>query len=347
MAEFADLLTKIVARQNLTTDEARAAFDLLRSGQLEAPQVAGLLAALATKGEAVDEIVGAAQAMRAAVDAVSLPADAANAIDTCGTGGDGKPVFNVSTTVAIVAAAAGATVAKHGNRSVTRPSGSAEALGALGVNTEADVHTVEQCLAHARVAFLYAVKLHPAMKHAAPVRRSLGVRTIFNLVGPLTNPAGVKRQLLGVNKAELLEKMGDALRKLGAERAMVVHGLEGLCDLSIAGPSRVARWDGHALLVEEVTPDVVGAPTAPLEKLFVDSANASAKLIHGILAGDPGPARETVVLNAAAALWVAGLADDWASGAAQARAALDSGAARKTLEQWIATSHAQTSLRPE
>jgi anthranilate phosphoribosyltransferase len=347
MADFADSLRKITNRQNLSADETHAVFDLLRTGQLESPQIAGLLAALAAKGETVDEIVGAARAMRAAVAPVQLPPDAHAAIDTCGTGGDGKPVFNVSTTVAIVAAAAGATVAKHGNRSVTRPSGSAEAIAALGVNTEADVYTLGQCLAHARVAFLYAVKLHPAMKHAAPVRRSLGIRTIFNLVGPLTNPAGVTRQLLGVNKSELLEKMGDALRKLGAERAMVVHGLDGLCDLSIAGPSRVARWDGHALLVEEVTPAVIGATTTPLEELFVDSPEASARLIHTILAGKPGPAREMVVLNAAAALWVAGLADDWAAGAAQARDVLDNGAARHTLEQWKATSHAQTSPRPE
>jgi anthranilate phosphoribosyltransferase len=347
MAEFAELLKKITARQNLSADETRRVFDLLRAGELEPPQIAGLLVALATKGEAVDEIVGAARAMRAAVEPVTLPPDAHDAIDTCGTGGDGKPVFNVSTTVAIVAAAAGATVAKHGNRSITRPSGSAEAIAALGVNTEADVYTLEQCLAHARVAFLYAIKLHPAMKHAAPVRRSLGMRTIFNLVGPLTNPAGVKRQLLGVNKAELLEKMGDALRKLGAERAMVVHGLDGLCDLSIAGPSRVARWDGHALLVEEVTPDVIGAVTSPLDELYVDSPEASVRLIQGILAGSPGPAREMVVLNAAAALWVAGLADDWSTGAARAREVLDNGAARQTLAQWQATSHAQTSPRPE
>ena len=190
------LLKKLTARQDLTSDETRDVFDALMNNQLEPPVMAALLAALATKGETVDEIVGAAEALRQHVARVQTPAGVA-AIDTCGTGGDGKPVLNISTTVAIVAAAAGVTVAKHGNRSNARPSGSAEVVAALGVNAEADVPTLERCLERCRVAFLYAVRLHPAMKHAAPVRRALGIRTIFNLIGPLTNPAGVRRQLLG------------------------------------------------------------------------------------------------------------------------------------------------------
>lgn len=332
------MLNKLVAGEDLTTAETHALFEAVMRNEIEPAQMAGILTALAAKGETTDEIVGAAQAMRSHVCAVQLPAGV-NAIDTCGTGGDGKPIFNVSTTVAVVAAAAGATVAKHGNRSNARPSGSAEVLAALGVNLEADVASVEHCLKRARVAFLYAIRLHPAMKHAAPVRRALGIRTIFNLVGPLTNPAGVRRQLLGVNRAKLVDTAAEALRRLGNERAMVVHGLEGLCDLSIAGPSRIGRWDGSAVRVEEVDCSVVGARPAELSTLFVTGPEESARLIRSVLAGEAGPAREMVVFNAAAALWVAGLANDWVSGAEMARDAIDSGGAERTLQRWVTLSN--------
>lgn len=332
-----DLLRRLIAREDLNADQTQALFAALMDNQLEPPMMAAILTALASKGETVDELVGAAQAMRARVTPVGGPPGVA-AIDTCGTGGDGKPVFNVSSTVAVVAAAAGATVAKHGNRSNVRPSGSAEALAALGINLDADVLELERCLAQCRVAFLYAIRLHPAMKHAAPVRRALGVRTIFNLLGPLTNPAGVRRQLLGVNRPELVETMVEVLRRLGAERAMVVHGCEGLCDLSLAGPSHVGRWDGQGVQFEEVTCDVVGAAPADLRTLYVNSPAESAGMIRRVLDGEPGPAREMVVFNAAAALWVASLAEDWAGGAALARKAIDSGAAHATLTRWAACS---------
>ncbi|MCK4343092.1 MAG: anthranilate phosphoribosyltransferase [Phycisphaerae bacterium] len=336
--EAASLLARLIAREDLAADETRRLFDALMDNQLEQPLMAAILTALAAKGETVDEIVGAAEAMRNHVVPVRVPAGG-NVIDTCGTGGDGKPVFNVSSTVAIVAAAAGATVAKHGNRSNVRPSGSAEVLSALGVNLDADIATLERCLKRVRVAFLYAVRLHPAMKHAAPVRRSLGIRTIFNLVGPLTNPAGVRRQLLGVNRPELVETMIEALRRLGAERALVVHGLEGLCDLSVAGPSRVGRWDGRQTSFEEVDSSVVGARPGELEQLHVKSPADSAAMIRAVLDGRPGLAQEMVVFNAAAALWVAGLAADWTDGARRAREAIDSGSARGTLAAWTALSH--------
>ena len=328
-----DVLKRLIAREDLDADQTQALFAALMDNQLEPPMMAAILTALASKGETVDELVGAAQAMRARVTPVGVPAGV-TAIDTCGTGGDGKPVLNVSSTVAIVAAAAGATVAKHGNRSNVRPSGSAEALAALGINLDADVPELEHCLRECRVAFLYAIRLHPAMKHAAPVRRALGVRTVFNLLGPLTNPAGVRRQLLGVNRSELVETMVEALRRLGAERAMVVHGCEGLCDLSIAGPSRVGRWDGQNVQFERVECDVVEAAQADLRTLYVGSPAESAATIRGVLDGEPGPAREMVVFNTAAALWVAGLAEDWAGGAALARGAIDSGAAGETLARW-------------
>jgi anthranilate phosphoribosyltransferase len=333
----AAILPRLIARENLSADEARALFDAVMSGQVEPPLLAALLAALATKGETVDELVGAAQALRRCATPVRLP-PGTEAIDTCGTGGDGRAIFNVSTCVAIVAAAAGATVAKHGNRSNARPSGSAEVLQALGVNIEADVPVLERCLAECRIAFLFAQRLHPAMKHAAPVRRALGVRTIFNLIGPLSNPAGVRRQLVGVNRPELVPQMIDVLRRLGATRAMVVHGREGLCDLSLTGSSCLARWDGHKTTTEELDCRVVGAEPTPLSALAVRDPADSAGLIRSVLAGERSPAREMVVFNAAAALWVAGLAGDWASGAALARSTLDGGAAARTLDQWCATS---------
>lgn len=328
------MLARLVGGENLTAEQTRALFDALMDNQLEPVMTASLLAALATKGETVDEIVGAAQAMRARVTPVKPPAGV-HAIDTCGTGGDGKPIFNVSTAVAIVAAAAGVTVAKHGNRSNARPSGSAEVLATLGVNVDANVATVERCLERCGVAFLFAQQLHPAMKHAAAVRRALGIRTLFNLVGPLTNPAGVRRQLLGVNRPELVEVIAIALRELGAERAMVVHGLEGLCDLSIAGPSHVARWDGREVRVEQIDCRVIDAAEARLEALFIGGPQESAALIGRVLDGEAGPAREMVVFNTAGALWVAGVCADWAEGALRARHAIDSGQARSTLESWV------------
>ncbi len=328
-----DTLARLTSGHGLSAAEARDLFDRIMEGRVETTLLAGITAALAAKGETIDEIVGAAEAMRARVTPVALPAGV-EAIDTCGTGGDGKPTFNVSSAVAIVAAAAGATVAKHGNRSNSRPSGSAEGLAALGIDVEARVPVLERCLRECRVTFLYAVRMHPAMKHAAPVRRALGIRTIFNLVGVLTNPAGVKRQLLGVNRPELVERMVYALRRLGATRAMVVHGREGLCDLSVSGPSLIARWNGRKIALEEVDCSVIGARPAALESLFVESPEASAAMIESVLGGSPGAAREMVVFNTAAALWVAGLASDWAAGASAAREALDSAAAREVLNRW-------------
>ncbi len=330
-------LPRLIARENLSADETRALFDAIMAGQVEPPLLAALLTALAAKGETVDELVGAAQALRSCATPVRVP-PGVDAIDTCGTGGDGRAIFNVSTCVAIVAAAAGVTVAKHGNRSNARPSGSAEVLQALGVNIEADVPVLERCLAECRIAFLYAQRLHPAMKHAAPVRRALGVRTIFNLVGPLSNPAGVRRQLVGVNRPELVPHMIEALRRLGATRALVVHGREGLCDLSVAGPSCLARWDGRTVSCEEIDGRVIGMEPTPLAALSVRDPRQSADMIQSVLAGEPSAARDMVVLNAAAALWVAGRAADWATAAALANSVLDSGAARHTLEAWRATS---------
>lgn len=328
------LLAKVVARQDLTSEEARTLFDALIDNQLEPPLVGGLLAALSAKRETVDEIVGAAGAMRARVLPVQVPAGT-TPIDTCGTGGDGKPLFNVSTAVAIVTAAAGVTVAKHGNRSNARPSGSAEVLEALGVNIAAPPATVERCLAQCGVAFLFAPQLHPAMKHAVPIRRALGIQTIFNLVGPLTNPAGVRRQLVGVYRPDLVYRMLESLRRLGAERAIVAHGREGLCDISIAGSTLVGFFDGRRGWTEELTPGAVGLEKQSLDALFVRNPQESAQMIRQVLEGQAGPARDMVRLNTAAALWVAGRVDSWETGLEAAARTIDSGAAREKLREWV------------
>jgi anthranilate phosphoribosyltransferase len=341
MINPAELLRALLAGQSLGRDKTRELFLEIMSGTLEPAALGGILVALAAKGESADELVGAAEAMRAHVTPISVP-DGVDPIDTCGTGGDGKPTFNVSSAVAIVAAAAGLTVAKHGNRSTTRPSGSAEGLAALGINVEADPETVSRCLDEVGVGFLYAVKLHPAMKHAGPVRKALGVRTIFNLIGPITNPAGVRRQLLGVNRPELVPLMRSVLMELGAERVMVVHGEDGLCDLSLSGSSHVASYDGHASAEFSVSPGAVGVKPARLESLYVSSAAESAAVIERVLAGEDCPAGEMIVLNAGAALWVGGKVDEISAGVSLAREVLASGQAARVLDSWRAVSHGRS-----
>ncbi|HUW82457.1 MAG TPA: anthranilate phosphoribosyltransferase [Phycisphaerae bacterium] len=332
------MLDKLVKQVDLSEDEAHELFGQIMGGQLTEMDIAAVLTALASKGETVEELAGAARAMREKVTPVRLAAGM-EAIDTCGTGGDGISTFNVSTASAIVAAGAGATVGKHGNRTNTRASGSAEVLAALGVNIDADVPTAERCLAEARIGFLFAIKLHPAMKYAAPVRKQLGIRTIFNLLGPLTNPAGVRRQVLGVNRPELTEKIAGVLQRLGAERAMVVHGMDGLCDLTISGPSRVSELSGGAIRTYQLEPADVGLQAGRLDELMIDSPQASADAVRAVLAGEGGPRRNIVLLNTAAALVVAGLADDLKDGVGKAAESIDSGAAQQTLDTWVRVSN--------
>ncbi len=322
------LLKQVVAGQHLSRDQAAAAFEEIMSGTADSVATAGLLAAMATKGETVDEIVGAAQAMRQRMRRVQCDPEA---VDTCGTGGDGISTFNVSTTAAIIAAAAGVTVAKHGNCTNTRASGSAEVLEALGVNLDADVATVERCLRETKVGFLYARALHPAMKHAAPLRSALGIRTIFNLLGPLSNPAAVRRQVLGVPRPQLTELLAGVLRELGASQAWVVHGSDGLCDLTITGDTRVSELRGGEIRTLEVAPEDCGLTRAKLDDIRADSAAASAEAVRGILAGDRGPRRDHALLNAGAAVLVAGRANDLRDGVDQAAQAVDSGKAAATL----------------
>ncbi len=330
-AETGTIIKTAFERRNLTREQARYVFDRIMSGQLSEGAIGALLTALATKGECVDEVVGAAQAMRAKATRITCDADC---IDTCGTGGDGISTFNVSTTAAIIAAAAGVTVAKHGNRSTSRVSGSTEVLSSLGIDVEASLETVKRCLVEVGIGYLNARLLHPAMRYAAPVRQAIGVRTIFNLLGPLTNPVGVRAQVLGVPRPELLDLMARALLELGVVHAWVVHGADGLCDLTVTGETLVVEVRSGSLHRFTVTPEQAGLPRAELRTLLVSSSRASADTILSILQGHPGPQRDHALLNAGAALVVAGLAASLREGVTLAARAIDNGSALETLNRW-------------
>ncbi|MFA5864591.1 MAG: anthranilate phosphoribosyltransferase [Phycisphaerae bacterium] len=326
------ILEQLVARQDLSAQQMRSVFEQLMNGELSDTQMAAFLIGLECKGVTSEELAAAAGVMREKVTRIPIDVDA---VDTCGTGGDGICTFNISSAAAIIAAGAGVYVAKHGNRTNTRRSGSAEAFAALGVNIEADVETVVRCIHEAHIGFCYAVKLHPAMKYAAGVRRALGVRTIFNLLGPMTNPAGVRRQIIGVSRSDLAEKLACALRYLGTTRAMIIHGLEGLCDISINGPTKICELINGEIKTYVVEPEDFGIHPAPLERITVDSPEGSAKIIKAILNGESGPARDIAALNAAAAIVVAGQAKDLPHGLKMAYEAIDSGAAKSALEKMI------------
>jgi anthranilate phosphoribosyltransferase len=331
------LIQQLQRGKHLSRETARAAFTRIMAGEVDGPTLGAFLCALADKGEVVDEVVGAAEAMRAAATRVHCDKPC---MCTCGTGGDGISTFNVSTTAAIIASAAGAVVAKHGNRTNTRVSGSAEVLVALGVNIEADVPTLEKCLAEHGLAFLYAPKLHPAMRHAAPVRKALRRRTIFNLLGPLCHPGGATRQVLGVSRTDHIQLMAEALQALGAESAWVVHGHDGLCDLTITGSTTIAELSDGRITTRTISPGDADLPEAKLETLLVNSPQASAAAVRGILTGERGPQRDHALLNAGAGLVVYGVAEDLRDGVALAGAAIDSGAAMVKLERLAATSQA-------
>ena len=335
---YCELLRAAMGGAALTREQTRWAFGQIMDGRWADSQIAALLVALAAKGETVEEIAGAAEAMRAR--AVPLDVGAADVIDIVGTGGTGLRTFNISTTTCFVAAGAGLKVAKHGNRTNTRASGSADVLAALGVNLDASPAVQARCLAEAGVCFCFAVRHHPAMRHAAPVRKALGVRTIFNILGPLTNPAAARRQLMGVFDDRLTETLAAALGALGLARAMVVHAADGLDELSTTASTRVSEWRGGAVTTRTVRPEDFGLPRATLDDLLVASPAESAQVVRAVLAGRPGPARDIVVLNAAAALALADAAPDMAAGVPLAQASIDSGAAQRALEKFVQVSNA-------
>jgi anthranilate phosphoribosyltransferase len=328
---FAQLLEKLRRHEDLTTEEAAAAMGAIMDGQAQSSHIAGLLMALALKGERPQEMVGFARAMRAR--AVTLPRPCVGTFDTCGTGGDGAHTFNVSTATALVVAGAGVTVAKHGNRAVSSQCGSADVFEALGVNLNAPADRVGQALTEAQIGFFFAPAWHPSMKHAGPTRRELGVRTAFNLLGPLTNPAGPRRQLIGVSRPEHTELVARTLGELGSERAWVVHGAGGLDELSTLGHTKVSELRNGTVNTFYVHPGDVGIRAVAVADLSGGTAADNAAMIERLLAGESGPRRDIVLLNAAAALLVAGAVSSLAEGIALGAASIANGKATTALDR--------------
>ncbi|MFO1059612.1 MAG: anthranilate phosphoribosyltransferase [Dongiaceae bacterium] len=327
------LLGIAAAATPLTEEQAELAFDAMMSGNATPAQMGGFLMALRVRGETVEEITGAVRAMRGRMLRIAAPP---GAIDTCGTGGDGAGTLNISTAAALVVAACGVPVAKHGNRAMSSRSGAADVLAALGVNLDADMTLLERALGEAGMCFLLAPRHHAAMRHVGPVRVELGTRTIFNLTGPLSNPAGARRQLVGVFSRAWIEPLARVLGRLGTEQAWVVHGSDGLDELTTTGPSHVAVLQAGRVTLRDVLPEEAGLPTARLDDLRGGDAAANAAALTALLGGERGPYRDIVLLNSAAALLVAGKVAGLRDGAALAAAAIDSGRARRVLDRVVA-----------
>jgi anthranilate phosphoribosyltransferase len=341
MTMIGPALHRLLEHGSLTMAEAQAVMNEIMDGLATPAQIGGFLIALRLKGESEEEVAGFAAAMRARAVPVPIAPDQV-LVDTCGTGGDGRQTFNISTAAALVAAGAGARIAKHGNRAVSNACGSADVLEALGVNIQLGPEGVARCIAEAGVGFLFAPLYHPSLRHIGPVRRELGVRTVFNLLGPLTNPAGASTQLLGVADGRAARILARALTRLGTHHALVVHGAGGLDEISLSGPTLC--YEVRAGQPEPATftigPEEFGLAPAPLGAVRGGSPGENAALVRQVLAGQPGPHRDIVLLNAAAALYVGGRAPNLETGLAQAAEAIDSGAAAAALERLITTSQA-------
>ncbi|MEO5338050.1 MAG: anthranilate phosphoribosyltransferase [Magnetospirillum sp. WYHS-4] len=327
------ILNKVAGGAALSAAEAETAFDIIMSGEASPAQIGAFLMALRVRGETVDEITGAVRIMRAKALPVTAPADA---IDIVGTGGDGAGTYNISTAAALVVAGCGVPVAKHGNRALSSKSGAADVLKALGVNLEADMPLVEKAIREAHVGFLMAPRHHTAMKYVGPARMEMGIRTVFNLLGPLSSPAGVTRQFTGAFSKAWIEPMAKVLGNLGCEAAWVVHGSDGLDELTTTGPSFVAELKDGKVSTFEVTPEQAGIPRATSESLKGGEPEHNAQAVRDLLDGVKGPYRDIVAFNAGAALVVAGRAHDLKDGAAQALRSIDSGAARGALARLVA-----------
>jgi anthranilate phosphoribosyltransferase len=338
-------IAKVVERENLTEAEMIEVMDQIMSGEATPAQVAAFVTALRMKGETVEEITGAARVMRDRatrirvgnhvldIDRDDINLDLESILDTCGTGGSGTNTFNVSTTVAFVVSACGVKVAKHGNRSVSSCCGSADVLEALGVNLDITPEIVEKCIAGIGIGFLFAPALHGAMKYAAGPRKEIGIRTIFNVLGPLTNPAGADCQVLGVYREDLTEKLAHVLKNLGCRRGFVVHGMDGMDEITLTAPTRVAEVSPHGVSLAVIKPEEFGLSRCAMEDLHGGDARENAAIVRAILAGEKGPKRDIVLLNAAFALVAAGKAIDPQDGISLAADAIDSGQAMKQLEK--------------
>lgn len=331
------ILRLVAGGATLSAAQTEAAFGLIMQGAATPAQIGGLLMAMRVRGETVDEIIGAVRAMRAHMVPVTAPE---GAIDTCGTGGDGAHTLNISTAVAFVVAGCGVPVAKHGNRAISSRSGAADVLEALGINLEAPFEAVSRAMHEEKIGFLFAPRHHGATRHVGPSRRDLGARTIFNLLGPLSNPSEARRQLLGVFGAEWLVPVAEVLRALGSERAWVVHGGDGLDELTTTTHSHVAELRDGVITCFEVAPEQAGLPRAAPDDLKGGDAKDNAAALRALLHGDGGPYRDIVVLNAAAALMIAGKADGLRPGAELAQRAIDSGAAAARLESLVRATNA-------
>ncbi|MGE4281989.1 MAG: anthranilate phosphoribosyltransferase [Magnetospirillum sp.] len=332
LALMKEILGRIAAGHTMSEDQAEEVFEVIMSGDATPAQIGGLLMALRVRGETVEEITGAARIMRAKALRVEAPA---GAIDTCGTGGDGSGTFNISTAAAFVVAGAGVPVAKHGNRALSSKSGSADVLSALGIKVDADMALVKESLWQNNIGFLMAPRHHNAMRHVAGPRVELGTRTIFNLLGPLANPAQADYQLLGVFASQWVEPMAEVLGRLGVKRAWVVHGLDGLDELSTTAPSLVSEFKDGQVHSFEIRPGDAGLRMAHASELKGGDAQTNATALRALLDGAPGAYRDIVLLNAAAALVVAGKAADLKDGVALAAKSIDEGAARATLDRMV------------
>jgi anthranilate phosphoribosyltransferase len=330
-----DILLKLCRREDLTRDEAADAFTQIMSGEATEAQIGGLLVGLAAKGTTVDELVGAATVMRDKSIAIACDEPGRVVLDTCGTGGDVRGTFNISTAAAVIVAAAGVKVVKHGNRSASSKSGSADVLEKLGVKLDVPHSQLQKCLSEANICFAFARNHHPAMKFVGQARSSLGVPTIFNMLGPLTNPGRAKHQLLGVFSPELTDRFAQVLRELGSERAWVVHAEDGLDEISTLSPTRISELHAGHVKTWTLDPRTLGLPYARLSDLQVDDVNASAEALRLIFAGEKGPRRDIALLNAAAALVVAGACRDLAHALVTATDTVDDGLAEKTLQTLV------------
>lgn len=326
-----EALRQVVAHQDLTEPDATGVMDELLAGRATPAQVGGLLVALRMKGETAEELAGFARALRRRMRPVAL--EGREAVDTCGTGGDGARTFNVSTASALVASAAGVLIAKHGNVAVTSRCGSADVLAALGVNIQAGVETVQACLDEVGLAFLFAPLFHDALRQVGPIRRELPTGTIFNLLGPLVNPAGATRQVIGVAEDRWVVAVADAARRLGSAHVLVVHGADGLDEVSISGPTHVAELREGRVTRLELTPEGLGVARSALDGVRGGDAAMNAGIVRAVLQGEPGPARDLVLVNAACAIYVGGRARTIAEGVTLARETIDQGRALQQLER--------------
>ena len=329
-------IQQLIETKDLSREEARQVMEQIMSGQATDAQIGAFLIALRCKGESVDEIAGCAQVMREKATPIGTSRE--DVIDTCGTGGDGLGTFNISTTVAFVAAGAGLCVAKHGNRAMSSKCGSADVLQELGVDIEATPEKVGRCLDEVGIGFLFAPMLHGAMKHAIGPRKEIATRTVFNVLGPLTNPAGAKRQLIGVYEGALTDKLAGVLQELGSVRAFVVHGAGGLDEIALSGPTRVSELRDGAVQTSEISPEDLGLQVAEPEALQGGDAGENARILRSVLDGQEGPPQDVVLLNAAAAIAVGGIAADMKEGLERARTSIESGSARSVLDKLVQVS---------